>query len=686
MILSSASISNSAPTPVEGSFFWYDPGNPDSYSGSGTTLSDISGNDNNASISGSPSYIDGQGGYFTFDGTNDYILSPNVFNSGSSLHTVEVWVNPFSNNDCLWSDLGQATVNSGYHFAGSQIYASGSNNRVTAGVWNGTGITYSYHDGPYLSNWIQVVRTYDGTHVRLYINGELKSTTSVSFDDPPTAWYLGFGAEDTTEIVGTTAGYFAGNYGTIRYYQFTLSDGDVMKNYQATLPLYVSSDPIVESYTATGTSAWVAPPFVQSVEYLVVGGGGGGGTSYDSGAGGGGGGGMVLEGSITVNPGTSYTVTVGAGGAGGPDTRTNTNGSAGSNSVFDSITSLGGGAGQGSRIFSPTGRYSGGAAQSGNSTSALGGGGGGGGFAGGGGGGAGGAGTSSSGSTNAGLGGAGISSDISGSSSTYGSGGNGGIVNVNNNNGSPGANNTGNGGNAGNTTSSNSGGGGNGGSGIVIIKYQQPYQPLLLLDGAYASTSSWPDKSGNGNDVTLVNSPTISTNNGGYVEFNGTNQSGTAPSGFSDFRNGITVLAFVNFGSADSFERIIDFGNGQESDNIIFSRYGTTTDLWFEIRQGATQVFTSTLTNGITNNGWGFYGARLDGTNYRVFNQSISTTGSTSVLPDNLTRTSNYVGESNWSQDAYFSGNMGVLAIYDRPLSNSQINSFFSFYRSRYSL
>lgn len=223
-----------------------------------------------------------------------------------------------------------------------------------------------------------------------------------------------------------------------------------------------------EIFTTEGTTSWVAPQGVTLVEYLVVGGGGGGGNGYDSGGGAGGGGGMSLTGTLSVTPGTSYTVTVGAGGAGGADTRANNNGSSGGNSVFSTITALGGGFGQGSRTTSPTARYTGGAAQVGDTTSALGGGGGGGGGSGGGGGGSTGAGTSSSGQT-AGTGGAGLTSSLSGSSVVYGAGGNGGTYNLNNNDGTAGGANTGKGGGGGSATGSNSGGGGNGGSGIVII-------------------------------------------------------------------------------------------------------------------------------------------------------------------------------------------------------------------------
>ena len=89
-------------------------------------------------------------------------------------------------------------------------------------------------------------------------------------------------------------------------------------------------------------TTWTAPTGVTNVEVLVVAGGGGGGSQH---GGGGGAGGLIYRGNYTVTPGTSYTVTVGAGGAGG--TTSGNAGTNGSNSVFDSLTAIGGGAGGG---------------------------------------------------------------------------------------------------------------------------------------------------------------------------------------------------------------------------------------------------------------------------------------------------------------------------------------------------
>jgi hypothetical protein len=105
----------------------------------------------------------------------------------------------------------------------------------------------------------------------------------------------------------------------------------------------------VHTFTTVGNTNFVVASVGTSatVDYLVVGGGGGGGTEANIGGGGGAGG--FRQGTLTLTPQT-YVVTVGDGGArgSGVDEAGNATGSAGTNggnSVFASITSLGGGAG-----------------------------------------------------------------------------------------------------------------------------------------------------------------------------------------------------------------------------------------------------------------------------------------------------------------------------------------------------
>ncbi len=208
---------------------------------------------------------------------------------------------------------------------------------------------------------------------------------------------------------------------------------------------------------------------------------------------------------------------------------------------------------------------------------------------------------------------------------------------------------------------------------------------LLLDDSSYpGSGTTWYDMSGNGKNATLVNSPTFVSTDGGYFSLNGTTQYFTLPSGFSDFTSGITVLAFVDFGAANTFERIIDFGQGSQDDNFVLARRGTTDTLTFVIVNGTSTVLAADLNSGISNNEWGFYGFKADGATYKLFNATMSVTASNTVLPSNVTRNLNYIGESNWVADSFFERYIGVVAIYNRALSDAEVDSFYDFYKDRY--
>jgi hypothetical protein len=256
-----------------------------------------------------------------------------------------------------------------------------------------------------------------------------------------------------------------------------------------------------------------------TADVLVVAGGGGGGTGTQPGAGGGGagglrstvtatGGGGTIETALALLANTSYVATIGAGGVGGSSSTTQI-GVNGGNSIFSTITSIGGGGGAGSNntdtVTSQTGGSgSGGARPATGNTSMAGGSGttnqgyaGGNGrhqagvrSTGGGGGGAGAVGqnggdtstpaggngvqitalaTPTSTGANSGYyaGGGGASSDAGAGFGTGGLGGGG--AGAGSGNGNAGTANTGGGGGAANNPNTNLGG--NGGSGIIIVRY-----------------------------------------------------------------------------------------------------------------------------------------------------------------------------------------------------------------------
>jgi len=254
---------------------------------------------------------------------------------------------------------------------------------------------------------------------------------------------------------------------------------------------------IYQDATKGWTADNIAPPSVPlTVEYLVIAGGGSGGANSNSGAGGAGGYRTNYTGTkFTLTASTNYPITVGAGGAAKAPSGAGTTGNSGSNSVFHTITSTGGGAGGGQGVngvsggsggggaydtsgasgnaggFTPVEGYAGGAGVSSGSVP-----------------GGGGGGASEAGNTDStGHGGDGASNSINGSAVVYAGGGSGGVSSGNavipggDGGGGAGSNNVAtsiagaiNKG-AGSGGGSGSYGSGSGGSGIVILRYPSGY-------------------------------------------------------------------------------------------------------------------------------------------------------------------------------------------------------------------
>jgi len=131
----------------------------------------------------------------------------------------------------------------------------------------------------------------------------------------------------------------------VQYSTFYLYGVAKLGTTPAIVPYATGGDTIMTDgtywYHAFKSSGTFTPTKGLSVDYLVVAGGAGGGKFY---GGGGGAGGYRTSTGYSCASGTGLTVTIGAGGAGASS---NGNGTSGSNSVFDTITSTGGGYGAG---------------------------------------------------------------------------------------------------------------------------------------------------------------------------------------------------------------------------------------------------------------------------------------------------------------------------------------------------
>ena len=241
----------------------------------------------------------------------------------------------------------------------------------------------------------------------------------------------------------------------------------------------------------------------------------------------------------------------------------------------------------------------------------------------------------------------------------------------------------------------------NGGNYLVLADVDSyastvPISPItsgsvLFLDGSNTgsynnSGTTWTDLSGDNKHGTLTNGVTFS-NSTKLFSFDGSNDYIALPSGFADFTSGITLFFVADFADqGPAFERLIDLGNGAETDNILFCRNNNNTnDLQYSIRDGANGNTNLRIAEGILNNTLASYAATDDGTTIKLYRNSVLVGTGTSNIPRNVTRNNNYLARSNWN-DGYLGGTLGVAAVYDRVLTEEELKQNHNYYVGIYSL
>lgn len=207
-----------------------------SYPGTGTTWYDITGNNNYANITnttGSP-YSSNNGGYFTLDGVNDYIVTNNSLNPQLTLVYTNVsflmWIYPTSAGQIL-SELGSTTPNTSYHASLIEVNSSAVMSLRLYGA--STPITSS---GLSFNNWYLVCLSYDGSTLTAYINGSSIGTSTFTRATPITlgfgATHYGLCATDSTNM--GTQGYAGARIANFAIYNRALSSREVLQYFYST--------------------------------------------------------------------------------------------------------------------------------------------------------------------------------------------------------------------------------------------------------------------------------------------------------------------------------------------------------------------------------------------------------------------------------------------------------------------
>jgi hypothetical protein len=214
---------------TSGLVLYYDISKSSSYSGSGTTVIDLRGN-SNAILANGPAYADG---YLTFDGTNDYLLTSTSLATKvtTDVTTISMWAYPMDNG-VLLSEIGQATINYGWHDAQMEMVAG----TMKFGMWSASGLQTITSTIPTpLNAWYNFVIVYNGTNLTAYVNAVSAGSITFSRFNPVengNSLHYGIAATDSTSMGDGT--YANMRLGQFLVYNTALTETEVLANYNAT--------------------------------------------------------------------------------------------------------------------------------------------------------------------------------------------------------------------------------------------------------------------------------------------------------------------------------------------------------------------------------------------------------------------------------------------------------------------
>ena len=219
---------------TENLVLYYDPSNSSSYSGSGTTINDLSGN----GLSGTLSNVTYTSPAFNFNGTSSTISVPDnsLLEPGSGDWTMEAWVNHSvttgSSRIILGKTDGGLANQWGY---GLRTIANGN---TYGEVGNGTTSIASNSSALSINTWYQVVGVWTNVasnNFELFINGVSQGSQSHSFTsirNTTNPLYIG------SFNNGQFSQWLNGKIGIVRLYNSALTSSQVLQNYNVNKSKY----------------------------------------------------------------------------------------------------------------------------------------------------------------------------------------------------------------------------------------------------------------------------------------------------------------------------------------------------------------------------------------------------------------------------------------------------------------
>ena len=213
---------------TDGLVLCLDAGNTKSYTGTGTTWKDLSGNGSDGSLINTPGYTSDNGGGITFNGTDERGTFTTPITSTSN-QTYEVWTNAIASASAsagfayiLHNNSADTTIGNSYLHIGiepTQQYVAAFNGRYTV---IDSGVTASN------SNIVQIILTWDGATQKIYVNSVLKDSELLTGTPQNFSTTTSFG-----DYRDSSFRPIQGNIYSIKIYNKALSAAEIKQNFNA---------------------------------------------------------------------------------------------------------------------------------------------------------------------------------------------------------------------------------------------------------------------------------------------------------------------------------------------------------------------------------------------------------------------------------------------------------------------
>ena len=198
----------------------------------GTTVNDVSGNGNTATLQNGPTWASGKfGGGLQFDGVNDYltVLNSASLNLSGNAMTLSMWINPSGGggDQVPFAKFWSGTMSSPFYQYGVELDGG-----TTPHMYFGTasGLVGASMGSPLaVGQWSHLAIVFDGSQVRFYVNGNFVSSAPLAASITARDSLLQMAAD------ARPSQFFRGSLDDVRLYNRAQSQSEVTSDMNAPL-------------------------------------------------------------------------------------------------------------------------------------------------------------------------------------------------------------------------------------------------------------------------------------------------------------------------------------------------------------------------------------------------------------------------------------------------------------------